>query len=350
MKAALAARRDEGSVVRRLGGLKQTFSMLTGRGLPLPVRALVNAAFAAPAYSRPSVVAQKRGEIGTHFKDYGPADWRHAISTLLPHVARSAEVACEVMVRRPYQDGVTRKPFRCPQSPATLADVRGRWLLNTTLLVGEYDADIRWIAEHSAHLAGWSGAADIGWLLAGAIDAGDAHSGEVFDILAATARGEAGSAPMGRHVTQALMSCGRADGWELVERLLLSAQRQEGLRQAVLESVDEAHPQAFRRMLRLILDHDLARFSSVVRAADTWFGFLWDGSSAVKTGLLIERVLRFLDDPTAREAALHDADAETVYLALWSIAFDDVDAAIAPAVTLLAAPSAEVRFVATHFL
>ena len=63
-------------------------------------------------------------------------------------------------------------------------------------------------------------------------------------------------------------------------------------------------------MLRLILDHDLARFSSVVRAADTWFGFLWDGSSAVKTGLLIERVLRFLDDPAARDAALHDADAE----------------------------------------
>ncbi len=350
VNAALAAKHDEGAVLRRLSGFKQTVAILTGRGLPQSVRALVTDAFAAPAYSRPSVVAKQRGEIGAYFKDYGPADWRQAIATLLPQVARSAAAACDALVRRPFQDGVTRKPFRCPRSPGTLADVRGRWLLNTTILVGDYDADIRWVAEHAAHLAGWSGGTEIGWLLAGAIDVGDSISDEVFEILAATARGEPGSAPMGRHVTQALMSCGRPDAWELVERLLLSAQRQEGLRQAVLESVDEAHPQAFRRMLRLILDHDLARFSSVVRAADTWFDFLWDGASAVKTERLIERVLHVLDDPTARDAALQGSDAETAYLALWSIAFDDVDAAMAPAVTLLAAPTAEVRFVATHFL
>jgi Family of unknown function (DUF5724)/Domain of unknown function (DUF4132) len=350
VQAELAAKRDAGAVVRRLGGLKQMASLLTGGGVPRPVRAIVEEAFAASAYSRPQLVAQRRGEIGKQFKDFSAADWRRVIATLLPHFAPSAEAACATLALRPYQDGLTRKPFRCPSSPATLADVRGRWLLNTTLLLGDYDADIRWVAAHAAHLSGWAGGADMGWLLAGALDVGDATAREVQDILTASALGEHETGRMGRHVTQALMSSSRPEAWEFVEKLLLSAQRQEGLRQAILESVDEAHPQAFRRMLRLILEEDLGRFSSVVRAADTWFGFMWDGASGVKLEGLLKRVLLFLDDPSARAAALDEPDAETVYLALWSIAFEDIDAAIAPASARLAAPSAEVRFVATHFL
>ena len=103
-------------------------------------------------------------------------------------------------------------------------------------------------------------------------------------------------------------------------------------------------------MLRLIREENLSRFSSVVRAADTWFGILWDGSSAVKIDSILDRVSLFLDDPRARRAALDESDAETVYLALWSTAFDDVAEAIGPAKSLLGAASAELRFVATHFL
>ena len=105
----------------------------------------------------------------------------------------------------------------------------------------------------------------------------------------------------------------------------------------ILESVDEAHPQMFRRMLRLIVDQDLARFTSVVRAADTWFGFMWDGASNAKVDGLVRRALLFLDDPAARAAALDESDGETVYLALWATAFDDVDEAIGPAAARLSA-------------
>ena len=346
----LAEKRDAGAVMKRLGGLKQTVSMLTGGGVPRQLRAIIEEAFDSPTHSRYHAVANRRGAIGEQCRAFSAADWQRAGALLLPHLAPSVDAALAALARRPYQDGLTRKPFRCPASPATLADTRGRWLLNATILVGEYDADVRWVAERAAHLAGWWGGADIGWLLAGAMDVGDATATEVQDILTASALGEHATGQMGRHVTQALMSCGRPQAWEFVEKLLLAAQRQEGLRQAILEGVDEAHPQAFRRMLRLILDENLSRFSSVVRAADTWFGFMWDGASGVKLDSLLERVLLFLEDPRARVAALDESDAETVYLALWSIAFDDVDAAIAPASALLAAPSEEVRFVATHFL
>jgi hypothetical protein len=350
LKAELAAKRDEGAVMRRLRGLREVASRFTGGGLPAPLRSILEEAFAASAYSRPSVVASHRGELTHQLKTFTEADWRRTIATLLPGLAPSAESACELLSRRPYQGGVSRKPFRSPKSAATLADIRGRWLLNVTLLVGDYDADIRWIAERAAHLSGWSGGPDLGWLLAGAIERGDDSGREVQEILIAAASGEHETAQMGRHVTQALMSCSRPDAWEFVEKLLLSAQRQEGLRQVILESVDESHPEMFRRMLRLILEENLSRFSSVVRAADTWFGFMWDGASAVKIDGLLRRVLLFLEDPSARTAALDEADAETVYLALWATAFDNVDEAIGPASARLSAQSVEVRFIAAHFL
>ncbi|HEX7091945.1 MAG TPA: hypothetical protein VF192_17645 [Longimicrobiales bacterium] len=127
-------------------------------------------------------------------------------------------------------------------------------------------------------------------------------------------------------------------------------QRQEGLRQAILEAVDESHPGAFRRMIRLIREQNLARFSSVVRAFDTWFGFMWDGSSGIRVDEVLGTVERFFDDTGARDAALAGRDPEPAYLALWTIAFDDVDAAIPPAIEPLRADTAELRFVATHFL
>lgn len=350
IKAELEARHTPGAVVGRLNGLKQLASLIVGGGVPTQLRPLVEQAFTGHPASRVHLVSRQRGRVGERLKELSAAEWSRSIATLVPRVAPSAESALQALVRRPYQDGFGRRPFRCPRSRTTLADLRGRWLLTMALLVGDYDADIVWVAEHAAHLAGWSGGTDLGWLLAGAIDVGDASAQRVYDILVASASGEHETAQMGRHVTQALMSCARPEAWAFVEKLLLAAQRQEGLRQAILESVDESHPQAFRRMLRLILDENLARFSSVVRAADTWFGFMWDGASGVAVNSILERVLLFLDDPAARTAALAESDGETVYLALWSTAFDDVDAAIAPAASLLSAPSAEVRFAATHFL
>ena len=59
----------------------------------------------------------------------------------------------------------------------------------------------------------------------------------------------------------------------LVEKLLLAAQLQEGLRQTILESLDGATVPVLQCFIALVLEHNLTRFSSVVRAVDVWFGF-----------------------------------------------------------------------------
>ena len=350
IKADLESKRKRGAVLKRIGGLKGMASLLTGTGVPRQARAILEEVFSEERDYYGLHHARTVSDPGAWFADHSDADWRRDIQTLVPSVAASAEAGMKVLARRPYQHGSARKPFRAARSNQALSEMRGRWLLMITCLVGEYDADICWIAERCAHLTHYYSAHELGVLLAGAMDLGDATSHRVFDILEASALGEHETGELSRAALYALMSTSRPDAWEVAEKLLVAAQRQEGLRQSILEAIDESHPQAFRRMLRLILDENLSRFSSVVRAADTWFGFMWDGASAVKIDSILQRVLQYLDDPATRGAAMNGEDPESAYLALWSIAFEDIEVAIPAAEAMLKSASPAHRFVAAHLL
>jgi hypothetical protein len=346
----LARRRRPGVVLQRLRSSGSLVASLIGRGVPGGVRGFVESAFRPKdVHERHQYLWRHADRIGPLFQTMDEAERRRLAKALLPGMAGAVDAAWELLALRPYQEGVARRPFR-GRSPERLAQTRGRWLLQVAIAAGEYEADAAWLAAWAPHLAAWGELDEIGWLLAGALSVPGAAGDEVFAVLKASATGEHPVGQMGRHLVRALLGSARPEAWEYAERLLLAAQRQEGLRQAILESVDEAHPQAFRRMIRLIREEDLARFSSVVRAMDVWFGFQWAGGSGGKVDDVLERVSLFLDDASAREAALAENDGETVYLALWSTAFEDVDAAVSRAVPLLSSPSDEVRYAAVHLL
>jgi hypothetical protein len=345
----IATKRKRGAVIERVRSFTSNSSSILSDNASSNLRMVVEDAFATATPDHNAYIA-RRTKLSEQFIAFSDDDWARAVEILIPRFADAAKCALAALARRPYQTGAIRKPFRAPNSKRSLALIRGQWLMNITRILGDFDEDMTWIAAHGAYLAGYFGASDLGWLLAGAIDAQNDKSAEVREILMASARGEHEVGSMGRHVTSALMCADDSQGWEFVERLLIAAQREEGTRQSILESVDESHPTAFRRMLRLIIEERLARFSSLVRAADTWFGFLWDGASAVKVDGILSRVLEFLDDAHARTRALGEKDPETAYLALWTLAFDDVETVIDPAVRLLSANTAERRFVATHLL
>lgn len=271
--------------------------------------------------------------------------------TLCPGLGKALEDGWRLFDRLPYQCGYEAKAFRAPGHDKLLLERRMKWLSSLVQAIGPYpDKNVVWHAMWAAHQNAWGTPQAFGTLFAAAIDAGGKTGDEVFEILCASARGEHEIGIMGRHVTQALLCASRRDGWEFVEKLLLAAQREEGLRQAILESIDTAHPEAFRRMLRLILDQNLVRFSATVRALDVWLGYMWDSVSTGVVNKVMEKLLLFLEDEPARAAALKGKDAEQCYLALWAIAFDNAPAAIAPAAALLQHPKVEFRFAGAQLL
>jgi hypothetical protein len=270
---------------------------------------------------------------------------------LFPNFPEHVEAGWQLLARLPYQLSYGRKAFRAPNSPDTLISSRLQFVVHLSLVASRYDKSITWYAAWAPYIGWYHHIFDT--LFAAAIDSGTPEGNEVFDILTASARGEHEIGAMGRHVTGALLASTRRDGWEFVERLLLAAQREEGLRQVILESVDEAHPEAFRRMLQLVIDHDLARFSATVRAVDVWLGYMWDSAVGVR-GIndTLSKLRTYLDDPDLAKEAIGDSalDAESVYLALWSIAFCDAFEAIPYASELLRDKKVERRFVGAHLL
>lgn len=255
---------------------------------------------------------------------------------------------------RPYARGWYRMAFRAPRNPECTTEGRLASLSRFLTAAGPYEADPVWLAIWGAYLrAGRYRQAvaphELGGLLASAIDLGGRCGEETLATLIEIGNGAHPTGMMGRHVIVALLGSSRPQAWDFVERLLLAAQRQEGLRQSILESVDEAHPAAFERMVALILDQRLLRFAAAVRAAGVWLGCGADVGEVA----LIERRLRVLVACRAsgadRAAALRSADPWDVYLALLAGGMRDVFTTFPEARALLTAAGPGLRAAAVRY-
>jgi hypothetical protein len=235
-------------------------------------------------------------------------------TAIFPQIATEVEGGWQLWKTMTYQAGYTRKSFRLPNNPELSFDRRLSWLQGLIVTIDGYDRDLAWFADWAAYL-GYGVETSLGTLFVAAIDRGDSLGQEVLQILIDSAKGDREIGSMGRHVVRALLVANNPVGWEFIEKMLLAAQRQEGLRQSILEVIDEAHPIAYQRMLKLIIDENLIRFSATIRAVDVWFGFALEALNEKQAKQIIIQVSELLADENTRIAALASADPQTVYLA-----------------------------------
>jgi hypothetical protein len=344
LKAEVAAERLKSFAVER--GEERRLAAV--RALPASLRSIGYAIMHRNESGQPmsdwSLVAQKMERLNA----LDPLVRQELFVALFPMLAHYVNLAWEQFANLPYQGSYSRRAFRAPHSPTLVRDRRWQFLSFLFPIAAAYEQEITWFAAWAPYLGYDAGG--LGLLFAAAIDAGDNEGEEIFQILLASARGEHETGSMGQHVTRALLVAARPEGWEFIEKLLLAAQRQEGLRQTILETVDEAHPEAFARMLRLLLDHDLVRFSSVTRAVDVWTGFQLDALKPAAVHTVIKQLQTLLTNEDARAEALAGDNPQATYLALWAMAYQDVERAIAVAAPMLCAEQVETRFVAATLL
>ena len=117
---------------------------------------------------------------------------------------------------------------------------------------------------------------------------------------------------------------------EMAGKLLLAAQRQEGLRQQICETIDEGSQENFEYMFKIIYDNDLIRFSSVKRALGVWTGLLGENYNNPETvgKKELEIINKLIDNPKYADELLKSDDNVEVYLALWYKASQDVKFAL----------------------
>lgn len=285
------------------------------------------------------------------FDNLSAADRKKIFSVVNKEMAGVLESTWQHLKSAPYNVGYYQSPFRAPKNPKVTLESRVSWLCVFIDVIARFQKEIVtpvWLATWGKHAFEYT-SKYLTPVLVASLNGKGKTGDEVFKILYQTVTREHPIGMMANFVIESLLGSNREEGWTLIENTLLAAKRQEGLRQSIVGSIDCAHPESFKRMLKIILDEALIRFSSVARSVDIWLRLLWDAAS---TKVLEENVRSILDllDSSARKKALQSDDAELVYRALWTTAIEDAAATVKLANKLLRHQSEEIRYVAVWIL
>lgn len=269
------------------------------------------------------------------------------LEAIFGELAEYVRLAWYMQTKLAYQTNMYRRSFRSPNNPLQTLEKKINWLMALPHQL-IYDFKITDYARYVGYFRGYYDG--YSHLLAAAIDSGMNEGDAVFKILLDTVYDDDEIACLSRDGIKALLLSNKEEGYEAVENLLISAQRQEGLRQTVLESLDETHPNALKKMMKLIIDHKLARFSSVVRAVDVWFGFGWESEREKTVYKVLENGWYFLENPETIATALDNPDNIVVFSALWAKGVEDIEQTFPLIEKLLENENVDKKVVGLYFL
>lgn len=138
---------------------------------------------------------------------------------------------------------------------------------------------------------------------------------------------------------------------QLMCDLLLAAKLQEGLRQSILESADMGRIEAFVLVLKTIIENDLMRYSSVLRAVDVWMGLgeCMDDSRRRISEKIANLAYTYLTDEGARQEAESSKDVLEIYVSLWAAATREITA-VGPFIDRLMQGEKYQKLVAMYFV
>ncbi len=245
---------------------------------------------------------------------------------LIPHI-------WDLILITPYQNSYTRRSFRSkPTQRYTTNQISNLQNLYLTGIQGYSGLTILELAQYDVYNPSYY--SNNAYVFASFLNH-SSRSEELYNLIKDIFQGEDEIGGVTRSLIKGLLLTEDPKNWKLVEDLLLAAQRQEGLRQTILESLDETSVGALQHFIHVILEHNLMRFSSVIRAIDTWFGFGWEAPKSATIKRVLELCIAFFNDQKLIENALQSEDNLQVYVALWCIALVDVDQANLKAIDII---------------
>lgn len=117
--------------------------------------------------------------------------------------------------------------------------------------------------------------------------------------------------------------------------VLRAAKLQEGLRQSIVECGNEYSLKFYKRMIEVVAEENMLRYSSVRRAVQTWagLGYIDIADKDIKT--IFEGIRRFLMNSEECEKAYQENNALLVYVALYCTGSEDYDRAEQTALRIL---------------
>ncbi|CRK84776.1 DUF5724 domain-containing protein [Neobacillus massiliamazoniensis] len=148
----------------------------------------------------------------------------------------------------------------------------------------------------------------------------DQQNDGVLSALKEVIYGDNNTALLTREMIKGMLLCHREEAFTIIGEILVAARLQEGLRQSIVETMDEGTLAATTHLLNVILDNNLIRYSSVVRAIDVWTGLTLEAEQARVTKQMIQYIHECLTNPDLRKRWLQSEDMNKLYTSLWASA------------------------------
>lgn len=177
------------------------------------------------------------------------------------------------------------------------------------------------------------------------IDRGDA---ETISIIRDMLLSENNTNVLTYDIFRAIFKSRSTELVELVGKLLLAGKLQEGLRQAICETMDCGRQEHFVYMMGLIEEHNLIRFSSVRRAIATTIGIGTDSERVDKK--LLALMMRVLRTPAEADTLLSSEDNVEAMVGLWSKGVHDLTQLIAGMEAIIAEGRPHSVLLVSYFL
>ena len=147
---------------------------------------------------------------------------------------------------------------------------------------------------------------------------------KIFSLIEKAILGDNSEITLNHDILKGIVKSGSVRVIELLGNLLLAAKGQEGLRQSILETCDRGTFDSHVYFIRIILENGLCRFSSVVRAFDSWSGLRFGDQKQKVVEKRMSLALKYLSDENAINAGLNSNDTTEIYLALWVLCCRDI--------------------------
>ena len=230
---------------------------------------------------------------------------------------------CQKLVKMPYTKGYYRKMILSSNYADHLENI---WnILSNFVTLYILDLDIMKILKREYDTKQYSNIyACAEHYLWAEIDRGN---DEVIEFLKDLILSDNNTFVLDYTTFRAIFSSNNHELVELVGKLLLAAKLQEGLRQAICETMDGGTVENFNYMFKIVYDNDLLRFSSVKRALATWTGIgeMYADRVSKKE---IEIINKLVENPKYADELLKSDDNVEVLLGLWQKGREDVSVAV----------------------
>lgn len=153
----------------------------------------------------------------------------------------------------------------------------------------------------------------------------DNNNKEVLENVRGLIYNDNNTSILTREVIRGLLMSENEEAHKMIGELLLAAKLQEGLRQAIVENLDEGSKKAFIYILKIIMDNNLTRFSSVVRGFCVWTGLALEAEKPKLILKCFETAYKALTDEEYRNFCLASDDNILLYIGIWAVAFDEIE-------------------------